>query len=77
MKLLALVAMLAMIPAAINPAVAATPASMTIAVATCAGKARLLILPIGNGRPAPADQPPCCNKGCHGSSCRKRSSGAI
>ena len=77
MKLLSLIGMLAMVPAAVNPVLAASPASMTIAMATCTGKLRILTLPIGPGGPAPADQQPCCNKGCHGSSCRKRFSVAV
>jgi hypothetical protein len=72
MRTFAPLGMLAMVPAALNPALAASPAALTLTVPSCAGMARVVTLPLNPGGPAPAEQQPCCNKGCHGGSSRKR-----
>jgi len=66
-RVLALIGSLALIPAAVGP----LPASArSFAVALCGGGSVTLPASPAGG---PADPPaPCCAKGCHGGSQRKR-----
>lgn len=74
MKPIGLFGLLAMVPAAINPAQAAGPASRLMTALVCKGDgtAGTVSIPTGNGRPSPEGNQPCCSKGCHGGNSRKR-----
>lgn len=67
MRTLASFAILALLPAMTGPLAAA---DRSLEVALCNGGS--LSIPL-RGNPAPEDgSKPCCAKGCHSSSCRKR-----
>lgn len=68
MRPAALFGLLALVPASLN---AAVPASRAILAPTCAGAPRAITVPLRPGAPREESQP-CCAKGCHTGSSRKR-----
>lgn len=69
MRTTALFGLLAMVPAALN---AGVPASVTIMASSCAGGQHAITIPMRPDAPVPAEGQPCCVKGCHSGSSRKR-----
>lgn len=65
---LALFGALALMPAMIGPLEAE---ARSLAAPLCAGSAMILQLPVRDAPPGPP-QGPCCAKGCHSDSKRKR-----
>lgn len=64
-------ALIALIPAAFNGAVASAG---TIMVPLCTGDGQVHMVPIPKGPTLPGENPgTCCVKGCHAGSCRKKS----
>jgi hypothetical protein len=61
--------LLAMIPAALN---AGAPASIILSAPDCAGGQRAVTIPMRSDAPVPGDGQPCCIKGYHSGSSRKR-----
>lgn len=75
MKPVALFALVAMIPAALNAAPAAASAgrgALALPLCTGDGVARTITVPVGGGGVPGREPPGCCVKGCHGGSARKR-----
>lgn len=73
---LALFALFAMVPAAINPAPAAASARGSLVVPLCVGaeQGRSIAIPLVPAGPPARDGEGCCAKGCHTGSSRKRGS---
>jgi len=69
-KVISLLALAALIPAAFNPGVAQ---ARMVTVSLCAGDgtARTATIPLGPARPGSGEDG-CCAKGCHSGSTRKR-----
>jgi hypothetical protein len=65
-----LFALAALVPAACNAA-PAIAASLLVPLCSGDGQVRMVEVPAGNGAPG-SDQAPCCVKGCHAGSSRKR-----
>lgn len=67
----------ALVPAALNPALAAAPESMSIALCGGQGTAPAVQLPLGP-QPVPGEENGmCCGKACHTANSRKRAGGKI
>ena len=61
-----------LVPAAVNAAVPLTGGRLEIALCTGSGAARTISIPLTpGGAPGPGETP-CCAKGCHTNSSRKR-----
>lgn len=72
-----ILALAALVPAAFNPALAASPASLSIAL--CGGKNTVstVQMPLGS-QPIPGDgNGMCCSKACHSANSRKRAGAKI
>jgi hypothetical protein len=69
MKGLAQLGLIALLPAALNPAPAGA-ATMTMQICGGDGQVRSVEVPLDGPGNEPA---PCCAKGCHGGSSRKKS----
>lgn len=76
MKSAALFGLLAIMPAAVNPAQAAPTDSRSLTSLVCSGNglARRITISADRDEPPSGDDQPCWAKGCHGGSTRKRSS---
>lgn len=61
-------ALLALLPAVLN----AAPRSLTVVAASCAGGSVTITVPLKPGAPERGGDQPCCAKGCHTGSSRKR-----
>lgn len=70
MKRRSMFALVAIFPAALNPAIPAQAETHTITTVLCSGRTVELPLPSQPGTPAP--ETPCCAKACHTGSSRKR-----
>lgn len=70
MRLAALFALAALVPAASNAA--PVQAVMTVPLCTGDGQARLITMPLGSSEIPGKEEPGCCVKGCHASGQRKR-----
>lgn len=75
MRLALFIALVALLPAAANPALA-VPRDGGIALALCGGKGSIRIP--ASPEPLPGgDDTACCEKACHSSGSRKRNGGKI
>lgn len=73
MKAAIMFGVIAMVPAAITPALAAGRNEVLIALlCTGDGMAHVMVVPSGGGQPTQDGSHPCCAKGCHGGHSRKR-----
>jgi hypothetical protein len=68
MRVASAFALLALLPAALS----AAPPSLTIAAPSCAGGSTTITVPIRSDAPIRNGDQPCCAKGCHTGSSRKR-----
>lgn len=68
MRIAQVLALFALLPAALN----AAPRSLTITAVSCAGGSALITVPLKPGAPNRDGDQPCCAKGCHTGSSRKR-----
>jgi hypothetical protein len=68
MRIAAGFALLALLPAALS----AAPPSLTITAPSCAGASTIITVPLGPDAPTRDGDQPCCAKGCHTGSSRKR-----
>ncbi|BBC72355.1 conserved hypothetical protein [Altererythrobacter sp. B11] len=69
---LSLFAAIALLPAMVGP-VASEHGAGALSLSLCRGG--VVSLPLQDGPPATPASQPCCAKGCHGSSRRKRAGG--
>jgi hypothetical protein len=72
MSRLALLALAALIPVALNPALAATGRSLLTPVWTGDGRVHLVRTPLDAPKLPGSDPAGCCVKGCHAPGARKR-----
>lgn len=68
MRALAHCALVALLPAVLGPSAASTK-TLSVAICTGEGQVRTVELPLQDPGAVPA---PCCTKGCHASSSRKK-----
>ena len=69
--------LMALVPAAMNVSAAAAGASILVPVCTGDGQVHMMNVPVdGNQGPGSANSP-CCAKGCHSGSSRKRQGGNL
>lgn len=75
MRPLYILALVALVPAAVNPALAARPGMLAVPLCTGDGSVRTVSVPMRPVLPgAPENGEGCCAKGCHSGSSRKRGS---
>lgn len=73
MRIFSLLGLLALIPAAFNPAPGkASPTGMVVPICRDGKAAGSIIVPLEPQLPPARDGEGCCVKGCHGGSSRKR-----
>lgn len=70
MRLVSALALVALLPAAVNATAAG--ASVTLTLCSGAGETRSLTIPLSPAGPSRQGDEGCCVKGCHSGSSRKR-----
>lgn len=71
-RIACLFSLFALVPAAVSAAAPAGGGGLAVLLCTGDGSVRAVTIPIGPEGPAPAGDTPCCAKGCHTGSSRKR-----